>query len=720
MHRASRGALLVAKDMPIFADRRPAGHRTVGAPSKSGSFGGGKPHLGFGPLPGQQPDEGGQVQTGCPNDTTIRPRHSDHGFPNLRDNRGRACARLLRNRIVAKHGSCLGFCAASPNDSFDSPVHRSPPQQVFDHPVVRARPQACISVCRALVLLVLAAGCGELHFIPSPYTAQDVELIYSSQEHITVIRWRISSTAPLEENRFEMLGPNGYQTIDFSQSVFEGGINPCTDKRGGSCAQYIVRGEYSVPDGARPVQSVHELYGVLPGLPPTYSKVSPTLTLESIFSAKNDPLFLNIGDRVAREGAYDFPRKYERAMWPAIGVCVSEVAPVEVTFVPLVNRGEFPPDLPLTDDGIYCVGTRPIPLDGGGSTLVQARVATQPQLVTGTREFNPPVERSPIIYQIVLDLEIPVPDRCADVIQKIESLHPEILHGRGLSRSGLQAADHQSRGEPVVEVRADQRAPLADSGAGPGRQGAGHDAARRAPANSLPVFQQPGRAAADAAHDLAANAVHRAGPIAAKLPNGPVLVVVRPARSGFADGRGQLVGVLDLGNRRRILRDEAGPLPGRKPAQDQPGTQSKRTGPPPLARGGRHLRRQVRQDLRGQPWRTAFRTAAVPPQHLRAELDDHRRRSTLLPRAIEGAPRGQGDRLRGTEIRREVPDLHPLVRQARVPERGPRRSGFLDRQLRLRGHGATDAHAVRHRHRTRAGRRPRRPRRRRRRHRPRR
>ena len=121
----------------------------------------------------------------------------------------------------------------------------------------------------------------------------------------------------------------------------------------------------SVPDGARPVQSVHDAYGVLPGLPPTYRKCRPTLTLESIFSPKNDPLFLNIGDRVAREGAvFDFPRKYERTMWPAIGVCVSEQAPAEVTLLPLANR-RVPAGLPLTDDGIYCVGTRPIPLDGG-------------------------------------------------------------------------------------------------------------------------------------------------------------------------------------------------------------------------------------------------------------------------------------------------------------------------------------------------------------------
>jgi hypothetical protein len=302
------------------------------------------------------------------------------------------------------------------------------------HRVVRAGQQGCPSLCRAFVLLALAAGCGEVHFIPSPYTPQDVELIYSAQEHLTVIRWRVSATAALEDNRFEMLGPNGYQTIDFSQSAFEGGVTACADKRGGSCAQYVVRGEYRVPDDARPLQAVHDLYGLLPGLPPKYREVDPTLTLKSIFSTRNDLIYLNIGDKVASDGAYVFPRRYERAMWPVIGVCLSDTAPDGVTFLPLDDGGSnppgtFPPDTPLTEEGTYCVGTRPIPADGGGTTLIQARVATQPEVVTGTREFIPPIERSPIIYQIVLDLEIPVPDRCADVIQKIEALTQKYFTG---------------------------------------------------------------------------------------------------------------------------------------------------------------------------------------------------------------------------------------------------------------------------------------------------
>jgi len=166
---------------------------------------------------------------------------------------------------------------------------------------------------------------------------------------------------------------------------------------------------------------------------PKYREVDPTLSLNSIFRPHNDLVYLNITDTVAREGGYDFPRRYERAMWPAIGLCLSEAAPDGVTFVPLEDLGGFPPDTPLTDEGIYCVGTRPIPADGGDAALAQRRVATQPELVTMTRQFIPPVERSPVIYQIVLDLEIPVPDRCMEVKQKVEALTQKYFAGDAVS-----------------------------------------------------------------------------------------------------------------------------------------------------------------------------------------------------------------------------------------------------------------------------------------------
>jgi hypothetical protein len=160
-----------------------------------------------------------------------------------------------------------------------------------------------------------------------------------------------------------------------------------------------------------------------------FRTVDPTLTLASFFHSHNDIVYVNITDPVAGEGPYKYPRSYERTMWPTTGLCLSEVPPDDVSFSPLDATGGFPPPLPLTPAGRYCVATRPIPADGGDATMVQVRIETLPELITGTQIFDPPVERSPIVYQIVLDLEIPVPDRCADVIQKIENLTDRYMVG---------------------------------------------------------------------------------------------------------------------------------------------------------------------------------------------------------------------------------------------------------------------------------------------------
>jgi hypothetical protein len=304
-----------------------------------------------------------------------------------------------------------------------------------------------------LVLAVLAAGCGQLNFIPSPFTPQDVELIYSAQEHITVVRWWMNATAPVEQTRFELLDDSGhYNQIDFAQSVFAGGVAPCKDGRG-SCAQYVVRGNYMVGPGARPVQAVHDVYGVLPGSIAATETVSETISFKSFFKPGNDVVYVNITDAVANQGPYSFPRPFEHGMWATNGLCVSDAAPDDVSFSPVDSTGGFPPPQPLTDEGIYCVGTRPIPADQAESTLLQTRIATLPEIVTNRQTYAPPIERAPIIYQIILDLEIPVPDRCTDAIKKIEDLLQKYF-----SRVGVPV--HQL---PTINLANDPAAPCAQT-----------------------------------------------------------------------------------------------------------------------------------------------------------------------------------------------------------------------------------------------------------------
>jgi hypothetical protein len=275
-----------------------------------------------------------------------------------------------------------------------------------------------------LSVAVLSTGCGDVLFVPSPYTPQNVDLVYSTQEDITIVRWRISSTAQLGDDlQFQILGVNGNNPIDFSQSLFPGGGSLCADGVG-SCFQYVLPGPYSAALYPRPVQAVQSTYGTLPGSRVTPRTEDQTLSVSSFFHTNNDLVYVDPTDTVAYESPYVYPRSYERTMWPTDALCVSDSAPAYVSFSPLDPQTYgFPPDLPLTDRGIYCVGIRPIRKDGdvAKETVAQGRVATQPQVTDMQQKFTPPVEQSPVMYQIIFDLDIPNPDRCPVALTTIEA-----------------------------------------------------------------------------------------------------------------------------------------------------------------------------------------------------------------------------------------------------------------------------------------------------------
>jgi hypothetical protein len=274
------------------------------------------------------------------------------------------------------------------------------------------------------------AACGDVHFVPAPFTPGNVQVVYSTQEDLSIIRWRVSSFDPLPDTQFQLEGPNGFQTIDFGQSVYAGGVNRCTDGAG-SCAQYVVRGRYDTVTYGHPVRALHSLYGLLPGGPASTRTVGTTLAVDSFFRPHNDFVFVTLMDEVANDGPFSFPRAFDRAMWPTTGLCVSNIVPADVDFSPLGDAGGFAPATPLTDAGIYCVGARPQASDGSAGVVVEMRVATQPEVETSMFSYSPPVQKAPIIYQIILDLDIPVPDRCALAIATIEALLAKHMKGGG-------------------------------------------------------------------------------------------------------------------------------------------------------------------------------------------------------------------------------------------------------------------------------------------------
>jgi hypothetical protein len=266
-------------------------------------------------------------------------------------------------------------------------------------------------------------SCSDVKFQLAPFTPQKVELLSSPQEHVSVVRWRVDASPPLEGTRFELWGPDGYRPISFADSVYPGGIVACADGQG-SCAQYVTREKLTPPPHTHLVRAVHDSYGTLVGTEVKSRTLSETVTIDSFFRPRNDMVYINIKtDQIGADGPYIFPRTFEYAMWPTPGACLSDVEPPEgVSFSTLEPTGGFAPEMPLTTDGLYCVAARPIPVDGGHRSLAEVRIATWPEVETIDTSFEPPVEVSPITYQIVFDLEIYFADRCADAMATIESV----------------------------------------------------------------------------------------------------------------------------------------------------------------------------------------------------------------------------------------------------------------------------------------------------------
>lgn len=289
-----------------------------------------------------------------------------------------------------------------------------------------------------MFLLALGLGCGDVSFVPSPYTPQDVDLVYSVQEDITIVRWRTSSTVPADPDlQFQILGASGFQPIDFSQSAFQpAGGTTCADGVG-SCFQYVLRGRYTAFKQGRPIQAVHARYGSFSGGIAQLDSVPQTVGVVSFFHSGNQLVTVNITDQVSAQGPYVYPRTYSHGMWPTNGLCVSDTAPDGVSFLPLdPTTASFTPDTSanngqLTDAGIYCVAVSPVPNDGGASSLAEARIATRPEVVTLHQTFSPTVVTSPVLYQIVLDLDIPNTDRCPSTSQKIEMLVDKYMQYTG-------------------------------------------------------------------------------------------------------------------------------------------------------------------------------------------------------------------------------------------------------------------------------------------------
>jgi hypothetical protein len=305
-----------------------------------------------------------------------------------------------------------------------------------------------------LGILASLGACGNVTFVDAPYAPRHISVIYSAQEDVTLVRWRMSATTADRSVGFDLLDQTGtWRPIDFAASLYPGGVAPCGMDTDGLCAQTILPGLYQPPAQATgTLRARNSTFGTLPGDTATFQRADRTLGLRSLFLRGNDTLSTTIGDVIGGDPVFVFPRPLERAMWERAGVCVPGYRPDGTTFDAVEGlQASWPAPAPLSAAGRYCASIRGIMTSGNRGADAPVAVDTLPDVTYGDHVYTVPTERTPFSYQIILDLSIPVADRCQEAVQDIQRLVASTLERYSALRT-LPALDLSAAIDPETNA----------------------------------------------------------------------------------------------------------------------------------------------------------------------------------------------------------------------------------------------------------------------------
>lgn len=118
-----------------------------------------------------------------------------------------------------------------------------------------------------LVSIYALIACSFVEFEPSPYTPRRLDVVYSIQEDLTFLTWRVRESADLDLVRFEYWDPNleTWNAMNLNASPYPSAPYECG--KGDICLQFQVKGHLVWPEPAPvdtppPIRSLHEDGGI--------------------------------------------------------------------------------------------------------------------------------------------------------------------------------------------------------------------------------------------------------------------------------------------------------------------------------------------------------------------------------------------------------------------------------------------------------------------------
>ena len=291
--------------------------------------------------------------------------------------------------------------------------------------------------------VALAVGaCSFVRFEKGPYVVRDLHVVYSAQEDMTFFSWQVRQDADLGRASFELYRGGSFETIDLSKAPFPAEPYDCRGDR--ICLQYQVPGHYTVPADTSPVRSRHVDEGVYAGPAPDIQDVETTIGIDPVALGDNEKIDPKLDDWFAQNGV---PM---RRQWQWQFVRAGGTAPCEET-----SAGDWAvmEDIVAVAQGWYdpprCFAARPDRRDGAGRT-VKARIPASAETRFTRQTYVPDRVKTPIVYGILVDMEIPSEQRCKQVRERLVDKVQSEIAGRGMVRNlGVFTPISAQTGKPL-------------------------------------------------------------------------------------------------------------------------------------------------------------------------------------------------------------------------------------------------------------------------------
>ncbi len=264
----------------------------------------------------------------------------------------------------------------------------------------------------ALVSSIASWSCSFTEFEISPYTPRGVDIVYSQQEDLTFVVWRMGDVVDFDRVHFEINLDGQFHSLELSDAPFASEPYECD--RLYWCVQYQIPGQWTPPPHQPPLRAIDARHGIFRATAPRIYEVETTFDIDPVGVDNNRSARPELFDWFDEENV-PIRRTFQWGLVPSTAgdpPCTDR-APEQ--WSTLSSRVSLPQDwMDLTP----CMAVRPLRSDRPGDEVRRPLIEGAMLYTEEVDRLLPEIEH-PIMVVFLVDLEVVNETRCQQIVDAI-------------------------------------------------------------------------------------------------------------------------------------------------------------------------------------------------------------------------------------------------------------------------------------------------------------